>query len=81
MDFRRGGRYAPASLPERNSPQRPVSGAAAAEDPGDYIVHDGKRVSVRKHPTDFSVMVPPGIASGAHHVAAAGAAGKSPRLP
>lgn len=39
----------------------PGSGAAAAEDFGGYITMNGKRVSLSKHPTDFSVRIPPGV--------------------
>lgn len=37
----------------------------AAEDFGGFITLNGRRVPVRKHPTDFSVMIPPGVMAGA----------------
>jgi subtilisin family serine protease len=58
----RGGRKAGAKgVADEARPQA----EAAAEDFGSYITLNGKRVAVGKHPTDFSVRIPPGVMAGA----------------
>jgi subtilisin family serine protease len=60
----RGGRKTRARAAGAADEARPEA-AAPGGDFGDYITLNGKRVPVRKHPTDFSVMVPPGVLAGA----------------
>jgi hypothetical protein len=58
----RGGRKAAARRTQGGEARRET---APAENFGDYITLNGRRVPVRKHPTDFSVMIPPSVLAGA----------------